>query len=302
LESSGQHPPKLRLLRVFNVVATALVYCAQNAGRLVTLVWFPCVALVACQVTLDWLALSYPPQLPGWLLTRNYNPPTWLTPIVVALWTAMASAFILSDLADRNSNRGLAAARILRRGRLRFELGRDVLLAAAIFSAAILLDGALRVVQLKILVALYVAFDLPDATLNIWAGLGEAIQVLVMAAMYATCYLVAGRLLLTGSLDVPHTWKLTQRNRLRLIAVFLLLSLAASALDRFTTPVINWLVQSFADSISWSLRGALIRYLADVPFLMLWTVVDAVAVGIVLDALEPRQASADPASRVTERA
>jgi hypothetical protein len=291
LETSPPKSPKLRQLRVFNLLATVAGYCVRNAGWLIGLIWFPCVLLVASQVTVDWLALEYPPRLPEWLLTPNYNPPTWLMPIVNALWVAMATAFILSGMTDRSSSRGLMPARILRPARVRFELSRDVLLAAATFAIAYLLDGVLRVLELKILVAAYLAFDLSDETVYGWGRLVESVHVPIMAAMYTFSNLVAGRVLLSGTFDLGYTWKLTRGNRLRLFAIFLLLTVAATAIDQLAAPATAWLAQSLAGPVRWTLSSSVIRFLADLPLFMLWTVVDAVTIRIVLDVLEPRTAS-----------
>jgi hypothetical protein len=289
LEASLRHSPKLRLLRVFRLLAAVVTYCARNAGRLVALVWFPCILAVACQVVLDWLAVSYPVRLPDWLLSGNFNPPTWLTAVAITPWGAMVWAFVLSNMAGRNANRGLVTARLLRRGRLRFELSRDVLLAAAIFSAVNLLDGVTRTIQWNLLVTGYAAFEWSDATTDILGRSAEAIRILVMAAVTVWSYPVAGHVLRTGAFDVAHIWKIMRGNWLRLFAVFLLLSLAAIALDQLAAPATTWLIRSSADPLSWTVRDAFVRYLADLPFFMLWTVVYAVTVGIVLDVLDWHQ-------------
>ena len=292
MEASLRDSPKLRLLRIFKFLAAVAAYCARNAGRLVVLVWFPCLLVVPCQIALDWLTVAYPPQLPAWLLSNNFNPPTWLTAVAITPWGAMAWAFVLSGMAERNSNRGLVTARLLRRGRLRFEFSREVFLTAAIFSAVNLLDGVLRTAQLKFLASLYPlyrTFDLSDAALNAWGKLAEAAQVLIMAAVFAWSYLVVGRLLRSGTLGIAHVWRIMRGNRLRLYAVFLLLSVAEIALDQLAAPATNWLIRSsYANELSWTLGGALIRYLADLPFFLLWTVIYAVTVGLALDVLERR--------------
>jgi hypothetical protein len=290
LETS-QELPKLRLLRAFNLFGAVAAYCARNAGRLLALTWFPFLLLLVCQVTLDWLAIG-DRRLPEWLLSPHYNPPTWLTPVVNALWVAMAWVFVLSHMADRTSSRGLVAARILRPARPRFELSRSVLLAAGILAAAYLFGGFLRDVELKIVLAAYGAFGLSsDASPYIWAGLIAAFDVLIMAAVYAFSDLVAGRVLLAGSLDIAQTWTLTRGHRLRLVAIFLLLTVASGAIDALAAAAVAWLAESWADPVSGTVSASVIRRLADLPLFMLWTIVDAVTVGLILDALEPRTAS-----------
>jgi hypothetical protein len=198
----------------------------------------------------------------------------------------MAWAFVLSDMADRRSHRGLVTARLLRRAGLRFELSRGVLLAAAIFSAVNLLEGLTRMLQVNLLAAGYAAFDLSDDTAVIWWYAGYAIDLMLVAAVTAWAYLVAGHVLRTGTLDLGHVWKVIRGNRLRLFAVFLLLSLATIALDLLAAPAMTWLTTaSYRIHLSWTVQGAIIRHFAELPFLMLWTVAYAVTVGIVLDGL-----------------
>jgi hypothetical protein len=244
---------------------------------------------MASQIALDWLAVPPPVRLPAWLLSSNFNPPTWLTAVAITPWGAMVWAFVLSNMAGRNANRGLVTARLLRRGRIRFELSRDVLLAAAIFSAVNLLDGVTRTIQWNLLFAGYAAFEWSDTTTEILGRLAEAIRILVMAAVTVWSYPVAGHVLRTGTFNVAHIWRIMRGNWLRLFAVFLLLSLAAIALDQLAAPATTWLIRSSADPLSWTVRDAFVRYLADLPFFMLWTVVYAVTVGIVLDVLDWHQ-------------
>lgn len=283
---------KPRPLRVLSVVAAVAWYCARNAGRLFRLVWFPCLLVAACQIVLDWLALAYPPRLPDWLLSDNFNPPTWLTAAAIAPWGAMAWAFALRDMADRILRRGSMAARIVRPSR--FALGFAILLAAVIFSAVNLLDGGLRVLQLELLAMLHAGFEPSEDVLNTLSKVGDGVRVLAMAAVFATSYPAIGHVLRTGRLNVAHAWRLMRGNRTRLLALFLLLSVAAIALDALAAPAVNWLIRSYADELFWTFRGALVRQLVDMPFFMLWTVVYAVSAGIVLDALEQQRPAGEP--------
>jgi hypothetical protein len=250
--------------------------------------------VMATQILLDWLSLSFPPVLPAWLLSPNYNPPTWLTAIGETPWGAMAWAFVLADMSDRNTRRGLTGLPILRPLRLRFELGVAILVAAVLFSAVNLLDGGLRILNVKLLGAIYELFELPDELLNAIGRTGHIMQVIVMAAVVAISYLAIGQLLRTGFKGMAGVWRLTRHNRLRVFALFLLLSGAAIALDAVTAPAVRWVLQNFADELFWTFKAALIRQLVDLPFFMLWTVVYAVTIGIVLGALEQRAAAQPP--------
>jgi len=278
---------KAGLLRIFKTAAAVARYCARNAGRLFLLVWFPCLMVAACQLALDWLSVSFPPKLPNWLLTPHFNPPTWLTAIAQTPWGALAWAFVLTQMGNRTSPRTS-----LRR---RLALGAAVVVAAVIFSAINLMDGGLRILQLQLLDSIYVAFMPSDELLNALGRTGDVVQVIVMAAVIAGCYLVIGRLLQTGLRSVAGVWSLTRDNRVRVFALFLLLTAAESALNTAAAPAVGWLVRSFADELFWTFKGALIRQLLDLPFFLLWTVVYAVTVGIVLGALEQRAAAPQPA-------
>ena len=296
---TADRPPrsaqKVGLLRVLKALAAVARYCGRNAGSLFLLVWFPCLMVAASQIVLDWLSLSFPPVLPARLLSANYNPPTWLTAVAETPWGAMAWAFVLADMNDRHTKRGLTGLPILRRLRLRFELGLAILVAAVLFSAVNLLDGGLRILNVQLLAAVYERFGLSDELLNAIGRTGQVLQVIVMAAVVATSYLAIGQLLRTGFRGMISVWSLTRHNRLRVFALFLLLSVAAIALDAATAPAVGWVLRSFADELFWTFKAALIRQLLDLPFFMLWTVVYAVTTGVVLGALEQRAAAQAPA-------
>jgi len=296
---TADRPPrsaqKIGLLRVLKALAAVARYCGRNAGSLFLLVWFPCLMVAASQIVLDWLSLSFPPVLPARLLSANYNPPTWLTAVAETPWGAMAWAFVLADMNDRHTKRGLAGLPILRRLRLRFELGLAILVAAVLFSAVNLLDGGLRILNVQLLAAVYERFGLSDELLNAIGKTGQVLQVIVMAAVVATSYLAIGQLLRTGFRGMISVWGLTRHNRLRVFALFLLLSVAAIALDAATAPAVGWVLRSFADELFWTFKAALIRQLLDLPFFVLWTVVYAVTTGVVLGALEQRAAAQAPA-------
>jgi hypothetical protein len=286
---------KVGLLRVFRATAAVARYCARNAGRLFLLVWFPCLLAVLCQLVLDFLTLAFPPRLPDWLLAGAFNPPTWLTAVAQTPWGAMMWTFVLADMSDRNTRRGLIRSRVLRPLQPRFALSIAILVAAVLFSAVNLLDGGLRMLQLPLLAAIYASFEPSEELLGAFARTGQVVQVIVMAAVVAASYLAIGQLLRTGFKGMAGVWGLTRHNRLRVFALFLLLSVAGIALDAATAPATGWLLRNFADELFWTFKTALIRQLVDLPFFMLWTVVYAVTVGVVLGALEQRAAAQAPA-------
>jgi hypothetical protein len=294
---TADRPPrslqKAGLLRVLKALAAVARYCGRNAGSLFLLVWFPCLMVGVCQIALDWLSLSFPPKLPAWLLSQSFNPPTWLTAAAETPWGAMAWAFVLADMSNRNTRRGVTS--VLQSLRARFELSLAVLVAAMIFTAVNLIDGGFRALQLQLLAAVAATFELTDELLLAIGKTGEITQVIVMAAVVAAAYLTIGSLLRNGFRSAIGVWRLTRHNRLRVFALFLLLSLISVALNAAAAPAITWVLRGFADDLFWTFQGALVRQLVDLPFFMLWTVVYAVTIGIVLGALEQRAATQAPA-------
>jgi len=117
----------------------------------------------------------------------------------------------------------------------------------------------------------------------------------------AISYLAIGQLLRTGFRGMASVWRLTRHNRLRVFALFLLLSGVAIALDAAAAPAVGWVLRSFADELFWTFKAALIRQLLDLPFFVLWTVVYAVTTGVVLGALEQRAAAQTPAPSTQRR-
>jgi hypothetical protein len=303
LRTADQSPRSAQtagLLRVLKVLAAVARYCGRNAGSLFLLVWFPCLMAAATQIGLDWLSLSFPPKLPIWLLSQSFNPPTWLTAAAQAPWGAMAWAFVLADMSNRNTRRGVTS--VLGSLRARFELSIAVLVAAVIFTTVNLIDGGLRALQLPLLASIAERLELADELLIAIGKTGEIMQVIVMAVVIAAAYLTIGQLLRNGFRSAIGVWRLTRHNRLRVFVLFLLLSLISVALNAAAAPEITWVLRGFADDLFWTFQGALIRQLVDLPFFMLWTVVYAVTIGIVLGALEQRAAAQAPAPPPTAAA
>jgi hypothetical protein len=300
-EKPSRPSQKVGLLRIFRATAAVARYCARNAGTLLVLIWFPCLMAALSLIALDYLTLAYPPRLPERLLSPHFNPPTWLTAVAETPWGAMMWALVLADMSDRNTRRRVMRFRILPL-RLPFRLIAGILVAAVVFSAINLLDGGLRLLNVQLLAAIYVLFEPSDELLNALGRTGQVVQVIVMAMVVAAAYLMIGQLLRTGFKGMAGVWRLTRHNRLRVFTLFLLLSVAAIALEAATAPATGWLLQNFADELFWTFKAALIRQLVDLPFFALWTIVYAVTVGIVLGALEQRAAAQPPQGKPTAAA
>ena len=116
-------------------------------------------------------------MLPDWTQSLHFDPPTWLTPLFLAPWVAMGWAFVLNEMFEEDARRGVVKTRARELGWLRFELGRTVLIAAAILAVVYLLDGATRLAQFEILYAIASASDPSDRALTLWAGLLTAVRV-----------------------------------------------------------------------------------------------------------------------------
>jgi hypothetical protein len=146
---------------------------------------------------------------------------------------------------------------VLQSLRARFELSVAVLVAAMIFTAVNLIDGGLRVLQLQWLARIAETFELSDDLLGAIGKTVEIMQVIVMAAVLAAAYLMIGSLLRNGFRSILNVWRLTRYNRLRVFALFLLLSLLAAALNAVAAPAISWLLRpaysrrSATSSIRW---------------------------------------------------
>ena len=269
----------LQLRGIFSVVFGILIYCARNAGPLFVLAWFPCLIESASRLGLEALVFSHPARLPDWLLSPDFEPSTWLTAFVVTPWAAMAWAFVLSAMADRNSRVGAIATPAPSIHRRRLELGPAVLVAAAIFSAANLADGMLRFAERFVL--LLADPELSDVAFGILGICTIVVHAAVMAVVMALSYPLAGQVLRGGT--IGEGWQLLGGKILCIAAIFFLLTIILVALDRLLGPPKDWLVRLLTAPQPWSLQEATIRYVIDFPLSMLMIVVWAVAVGIVID-------------------
>jgi hypothetical protein len=281
----------LWLRGAFAAVVAILTYCVRHAGILFGAAWFPCVIESVSRLVLEWLLFSPQPKMPQWLVSQDFEPPTWLTAFVVTPWAAMAWAFVLGTMADRSSKRGTIQTVSAPFRWVRFELSPAVLVAAAIFSAANLVDAALRFGERSVLPLLFGDADPSEIGFDVWGSSIVAGNVAIMAVVMAWSYPVAGDVLRTGKFDVRGAWRLLRGNLGRYTAVFFLMTVALAALDRMIAVPKGWLVQLVAPSTPWNLLEATIRYVIDFPLSMLIIVAWAVAVGMMLEA-RTRQAAA----------
>jgi hypothetical protein len=251
---------------------------------------------------LEWLVYGFPPRMPQWLIFNQFNPPSWLTPIVTAPLVAMAWAFVLADICDRNPHRGTVTVLNVRHGWIRFELSPAILLGAAVLAVTALLDGLLGFARAKLFVAAYPLFEGRSDVFDVWAYFAMALHTLALSVVAAWTFPIAAQVLRTGMFDGARLRSLMRGNRLRLIAIFLLLNVALYQLDVFMRPAIRWIVRSLVDRPVWTLGEATIRHVLEFPYDMFWIVAWAVTMGIVIDALATPTPAAELGRSVTRAA
>ena len=289
-------------LRVFSTVVATLTYCVRNAGHLLVLAWFPCALDSAGRLALEWLIYGFPPRLPEWLQFSFFVPATWLTPIVAAPLVAMVWAFVLSDICDRNPDRGTITVLNVRHDWIRFELSPVVLLGAGFLLVTDVGYGLLWFVNFKLLLAVHPLFEGRDALFDAWARWTPALPLLVLSVVSAWTCPAAAQILRAGVLDRARVRSLMRGNRLRLTAIFLILNVAFYQFDVFVRPATGWIVRSLVDQWPWTLREATIRHVLEFPLDILWIVPWAVAMGIVMNALASPSPSAELDHRATRAA
>jgi hypothetical protein len=175
---------------------------------------------------------------------------------------------------------------------LRFELSRPILIAAAILSVLNLLDAGTRFAQLQIVATIAEAFNPSDVVLTLCMGLFTAVRVLIMVALFVFAYPLAGMGLRSGTFSIARTIELLRGNWLRIAFIFLLVSIILRGVYRLIQPAANWLIARITDPNEWTLQAALVRFVLDFPFQMLWIVVWGVVIGIILHTLDPRRSDA----------
>jgi hypothetical protein len=114
-----------------------------------------------------------------------------------------------------------------------------------------------------------------------------------MAIVLAWFYLLAGLGLHTGRFSIARVRQFMRGNWVRVALIFILLSIVLRIIDYVLAPVKDWLIGVFTDSTVWTVRAALIRFVVDFPFQMLWIVTWGVTIGIILHTLERSPARLD---------
>jgi hypothetical protein len=276
-------PSTIRQLRVFRVILAAFKFCVRDFPRLFLITWFACVLASLSRLLLEWLVYPFP-QLPNWMMSESFDPPTWLAPIFITPWLAMGCAFILNEMFDADPRRGIIRMPGRELSWIRFEVSGPVLMAGAILAVVGLTDGITRMLQQQILVAVYTD-SLNETTLGILAGVLTIARVALMAAVFVWFYPLAGMILHTGSYSVTRLRQLMRGNWLRVAVIFFMLTVILRVLDQLLQPVTSWLYGSLVNSPVWTVQTTLVRLAIDFPFQMLWTMTWGITLGIVLHTL-----------------
>lgn len=283
---ASSHPPKLRLLRVFGVAVEAFLYCVRSARRLIIISWLPCAFISLSDVFLEWLIFAWPPRMPTWALSNSFHPPTWLTALTTAFWSAMVWVFVLDEVRRGRSVRGVIRGPSFQLSWIRFELGLPVLLAAAILSVVYLAEGLARFAQLQILMQIYTGYEPSDSMLASWNALISTIRLALIAGLTALCSPIVAQVVAPQRINLPRLSSIFRGNWFRLALIFLFVHIVLLGLDEFLGPLTRWLLQPFASPMGWTLREALLRSVLEFPLQLLWVVIWPVIMGVVLDALD----------------
>lgn len=288
--------PKRRVLRVGNTVARVFGYCRGNAWPLFMAAWLPCLLATLCLVALAVVLFAAPGQAPGWVVSRGFDPRTWLSAIVAAPFAAMVFAFVLDRMANR-PERGRIVARhgveSVRRFEFpgRFEIGGRILLAALPLAAVALLCGWAMAGGIRLLnAALLASYDYTPSAEEVapWTTAMGIFNILLRGVCLVLAYVLAGDFLWTGSFDPVACWRALDGNRLRFVAIlFIVFTIVAVFQYGFALLAGLLLIPASGGAPSFMAR-LLAHFGLRLPFDLLHLVLSAAAVGTVLGAFRPR--------------
>jgi hypothetical protein len=296
LDEISARSPKRRVLRVGKTVAQVFGYCRSNAWPLFVAAWLPCVLTALCLVALAVVLFADPEQAPGWLLSRGFDPKTWLSPIVAAPFSAMVFAFVLDRMANRPEyghivvERGIESIKRFGVPGMRFEIGKRIVLAALPLAVIQLLCGFAIASEHRLLVASLLATHGPPLIpedVAPWASALGAFNVLMRGFCLVLAYVLAGDFLRTGDFDPIGCWRALDGNRLRFVAVmFVIFALVAVFEYGFVLAASLILIPGDGGSLSFPTL-MLMHFGLRLPFDLLHLVLSAAAIGMVFGALRP---------------
>jgi hypothetical protein len=282
--------PKRRVLLVGKTVARVFGYCHANAWPLFVSAWSPCALTTVCLVALAVVLFAGPQQAPNWLLSRGFDPRTWLSPIVAAPFSAMVFAFVLDRMASRPGY-GIESVRRLGVPGLRFEIGKRILLAALLLAIILLICGFAIAGEHRLLVAVLLATHGPPLApedVAPWASALGAFNVLVRGLFLVLAYVLASDVLWTGAFDPAGCWRALAGNRLRFVAVLLIVFAVVAVLEYGFVLAASLILIPAGGAAPSFLTLMLLHFGLRLPFDLLHLVLAAAAVGTVLGAFRPR--------------
>jgi len=296
LDEAPAVSPKRRVLRISKTVARVLGYCRANAWPLFVAAWFPCFLTTLCLTMLALILFADPGQAPTWLLSRGFDPRTWLSAIVAAPFSAMVFAFVLDRMANAPEpgrvvvRRGIESVKHFAIPGMRFELGQRILLAALLLAVIQLLCGFAVAGEHRLLVAgLLATHDLPLSPEDVvpWASAMGAFNVFAGGLVLVWTYLFVGDFFWTGSFDPIGCWRALNGNHLRFVAIMFIV-LAIVAILKYGLILAIGLMLLPADAASSSfLTPMLMHFALAWPFDVLRLVLSAATVGTILGAFRP---------------
>mgnify|MGYP006951091751 FL=1 len=283
-------------MRISKTVARVLGYCRANAWPLFVAAWFPCFLTTLCLTMLALILFADPGQAPTWLLSRGFDPRTWLSAIVAAPFSAMVFAFVLDRMANAPEpgrvvvRRGIESVKHFAIPGMRFELGQRILLAALLLAVIQLLCGFAVAGEHRLLVAgLLATHDLPLSPEDVvpWASAMGSFNVFAGGLVLVWTYLFVGDFFWTGSFDPIGCWRALNGNHLRFVAIMFIV-LAIVAILKYGLILAIGLMLLPADAASSSfLTPMLMHFALAWPFDVLRLVLSAATVGTILGAFRP---------------
>ncbi|ESY62841.1 MULTISPECIES: hypothetical protein [Mesorhizobium] len=291
--------PKRRLLRIGKTVARVFGYCRANAWPLFVAAWFPCFLTTLCLIVLAFVLFADPRQAPTWLLSRGFDPRTWLSAIVAAPFSGMVFAFVLDRMANAPEpgrvvvRRGIESVKHFAIPGMRLEFGQRILVAALLLAVVQLLCGFAVASEHGLLVAgLMATRDLPLSPEDVapWASAIGVFNVFVGGIVLAWTYLFVGDFLWTGSFDPIGCWRALDGNHLRFVAIMFIV-LATVAILKYGLILAAALVLIPADAAAPSFLNLMLMHFGLAwPFDLLHLVLSAATVGTILGAFRPQPA------------
>ncbi|KUM24332.1 hypothetical protein AU467_30795 [Mesorhizobium loti] len=285
-----------RVLRISKTVARVFGYCRANAWPLFVAAWFPCFLTTLCLTVLALVLFADPGQAPTWLLSRGFDPRTWLSAIIAAPFSAMVFAFVLDRMANAPEHgrvvvrRGVESVKRFAIPGIRFELGRRILLAALLLAAVQLLCGFAVAGEHRLLVAgLLATRDLPLNPEDVapWASAMGVFNLLAGAFVLVWTYLFVGDFFWTGSFDPIGCWRALDGNRLRFVTIMLIVFAIVATL-KYGLVLAAALILIPADAAPPSFFNLMLMHFGLAwPFDVLHLVLSAATVGTILGAFRP---------------